>query len=110
MTALHFLWLVPALPLLGSVLMAAFGRTIEPQGSAPARLPGRLCSALVALSFVIAVLCCFEIWGLPGYRYEFRGGPWFAGGEWGLLLDPLSAELTLLVSGVGTLVHIYSLA
>jgi NADH-quinone oxidoreductase subunit L len=110
MTALHFLWLVPALPLLGAVLMAAFGRKLEPQGSAPAKLPGRLCSGLVALSFVVAAFCCLEIWGLPGHRYEFRGSSWFAGGEWGLLLDPLSAELTLLISGIGSLVHIYSLA
>jgi NADH-quinone oxidoreductase subunit L len=64
----------------------------------------------MAISFLVAVACSLELAMRPGHRVEVRGGPWFAGGEWGLLLDSVSAELMLLVAGIGTLIHIYSLA
>jgi NADH-quinone oxidoreductase subunit L len=64
----------------------------------------------MAISFLVAVACSLELAVHPAHRIEMRGGPWFAGGEWGLLLDSLSAELMLLVAGIGTLIHIYSLA
>lgn len=108
--ALPYLWLIPVLPLAGACLMLLLGRTIDPSEDRPSPLPGIICSGAVAISFFVAAACCLELYGLPGHHFELRGGPWFAGGEWALLLDPLSAELVLLVSGIGTLVHIYSTA
>ncbi len=110
MDFLPYLWLVPALPLFGAAVMLFFGRTIDGDADKPSRVPGILCTSLVALSFLIAAACAIENGRSPGQRFELRGGPWFAGGEWGLLLDPLSTVLMLLVSGVGTLVHFYSTA
>ena len=102
------LWLVPGLPLLGAASMLFFGRGIDHDSARPSRIPGILCSILVALSFLVAAICAWQALALPDHRFEIRGGTWFAGGEWGLLLDPLSAELMLLVAGIGTLIHIYS--
>lgn len=104
-----YLWLVPGLPLGGASLMFLAGRSIE-RDTSRSRWPGLLCSALMAISFLVAVACSLELAMRPGHRVEVRGGPWFAGGEWGLLLDSVSAELMLLVAGIGTLIHIYSLA
>ncbi len=110
MNALPYLWLLPALPLLGSAIMLLFGRTFEGRSKTPARWPGILCSLLMAASFLVALDGAIELSKLPGARFEARGGRWFAGGEWGFLFDQVSAELTLLVTGIGTLVHLYSLA
>lgn len=90
--------------------MLFFGRGIDHDSARPSRVPGILCSVLVAVSFLVAAICAWQALGLPGHRFELRGGTWFEGGEWGLLLDPLSTELMLLVAGIGTLVHIYSTA
>ena len=110
MNALPYVWAVIGLPLLSAAAMLLFGRTLEPRGSRPSRWPGRICTPVAALSFVLALIAAFQLWSIPGHRYEVRGDAWFAGGEWGLLLDPLSLELMLLISGIGTLVHIYSTA
>jgi NADH-quinone oxidoreductase subunit L len=107
-TILPAIWLAPGLPLLGAALMLFFGRAIDHDPDQPSRVPGIVCSTLVALSFLVAAICAWQALMLPGHRFEIRGGTWFAGGEWGLLLDPLSAELMLLIAGIGTLIHIYS--
>jgi NADH-quinone oxidoreductase subunit L len=103
-----FLWLAPGLPLLGAALMLLFGRSIDRDSSRPSRIPGLVCSTLVAASFLVAAFYAWQTLSLPDHRLEIRGPAWFAGGEWGLLLDPLSAELMLLVAGIGTLIHVYS--
>ena len=110
MSLLPYLWLVPGLPLLGGLLMLFFGRSIDPDPEKPSRLPGLLSTALVAISFVIALSCSVQAWHLPGHRFQQHGPVWFDRAEWGLLLDFLSIVLMLLVAGIGTLVHVYSTA
>jgi NADH-quinone oxidoreductase subunit L len=96
--------------MVGGVLMLFFGRTIDPDSEKPSRLPGFLCTTLVAISFVVAAICAVQARSLPGHRFQQHGMRWFAGAEWGLLLDFLSTVLMLLVAGIGTLVHVYSTA
>ena len=108
MNLLPYLWLVPVLPLSGGAIMFIFGRAIDSDPERPSRIPGILCSVLVAVSFLIACVCAWNLQQLPHREFEIRGVPWFAGGEWGFFLDPLSLVLMLLVSGIGLLVHIYS--
>ena len=110
MSLLPYLWLVPGLPLLGGVLMLFFGRSIDPDSDRPSRLPGLLSTVLVAVSFAVAAICSVQAWALPRHRFQQHGPLWFAGAEWGLLLDFLSTVLMLLVAGIGTLVHVYSTA
>jgi NADH-quinone oxidoreductase subunit L len=110
MNFLSWLWLVPVLPLVGAGLMFFLGRGIEKNVRGGSRFPGLLCSALMALSLLVSAGCILALESQPGHRFEVRGGGWFAGGEWGFLLDSLSAELMLLVSVIGTLIHIYSIA
>jgi NADH-quinone oxidoreductase subunit L len=105
---LGLLWLVPALPLLGAIV----------NGLGAGRLPRRAVSAVgtgtVGLAFAIALGCFFSLVSLPGeerlYVQTLFG--WVDSGDLSvpvrLALDPLSAVMMLVVSGVGFLIHVYS--
>ena len=95
------LWL---LPLLGAVLCWTFGPQLK-------TLAGWLGSATIAGSFVLTVLS----WGAGtqsanGALGAHQGlGSWMPGFDFGLLLDPLSLLWTLIITGVGFLIHFYSI-
>lgn len=110
MNFLSWLWLVPTLPFIGAGLMFFLGRNVERSTRGGERVAGIVCSAAMALSLLISAGCIVALQSQSGHRFETRGAAWFAGGEWGLMLDALSAELMLLVSVIGTLIHIYSIA
>jgi NADH-quinone oxidoreductase subunit L len=68
----------------------------------------------VGLSLLASVKAVWELLGLPhdARRVEQVVAPWIGVGsfqaDWGLLLDPLSAVMILVVSGVGFLIHVYA--
>ena len=86
------LWL---LPLAGAVANWAFGPQLR-------RLAGFLCSAVIGASFILTLL----MWGSNAHQYLFT---WIPGFDFGLLLDPLSLLWTLIITGVGFLIHVYSI-
>ncbi|HEX5366916.1 MAG TPA: NADH-quinone oxidoreductase subunit L [Acidimicrobiales bacterium] len=106
---LELVWLIPALPLAGFVVLTAFGRRLgEPRA-------GWLATVLCAGSFVAAVV----VWaGLLGEHHEDRRFvqtlfEWMPVGalqvDVGFLVDPLSITMALFVTGVGALIHLYSI-
>jgi NADH-quinone oxidoreductase subunit L len=116
-------WLVLLLPLAGFTVLALFGEGIkrdkEDNGA------GIVACATVLGSFVLSVWAVASMLGLQagegGLRFAqpllgrqmAEGLTWIeAGGfriPFSLLLDPLSAVMILTVTGVGSLIHIYSL-
>jgi NADH-quinone oxidoreductase subunit L len=106
---LSILWLVPALPLLGAIV----------NGVGAGRLPRKLVSAIgvasVGLSFAIALACFAEILALSPEqrRVTHTLYTWLQVGDFRadvrLMLDPLSAVMMLVVTGVGFLIHVYSI-
>jgi len=101
-------WLLIALPLLGAAVLLLGGRRTDRWGHL-------LGTAMPALAFVIALA---QFLALLGRGAEDRSVGqhlyrWIAvrGFEVdvGLLLDPLSMCFVLLVTGVGTLIHVYSI-
>src|SRR5262245_36571636 len=110
MTALPYLWLVLALPLLGAATMLFQGRTLDKDHTRSWRWPDLICTTFASLSLLAALTWTVQLRTLAAFQYEIRGPQWFLSGEWGLLLDRLSAELMLLVSGIGALIHVYSIA
>ncbi|MBI3971184.1 MAG: NADH-quinone oxidoreductase subunit L [Chloroflexi bacterium] len=110
---LELLWLVPALPLLGSVVSLFFGRRL------PKALAGTIASGAVLGAFVVALLAVLEfVAGDTTHPFQQHLFPWIAWGEGraqvlvaeaGLLLDPLSSVMVLVVTGVGFLIHLYSM-
>jgi len=103
------LWLIPVWPLLGFLINGFFGRRIG-KGAV-----GIVACGSVGLSLLTSVVAVAELLALSaeGRRVTQVVAPWIGAGnfqaDWGLLLDPLSAVMILVVSGVGFLIHVYSI-
>jgi NADH-quinone oxidoreductase subunit L len=108
--AQSYLWLIIALPLAGAVANGAIGRKL-----------GRANVALVSVGVMVAAFVVSLIgfrWVADGEVLHLRGGTWFrvpgpdgralVDVSWGLLMDRLSGTLSLVVTGVGSLIHVYS--
>ncbi|MEV6983828.1 NADH-quinone oxidoreductase subunit L [Sphaerisporangium sp. NPDC051017] len=101
-------WLTIALPLLGAAILLLGGRRTDRWGHF-------LGVAMSLASFVVAVLVFFELLGFGADQrrrvvelYDFLpSGSLHV--KMGLLLDPLSISFVLLITGVGSLIHIYSI-
>ena len=105
----HLLWLIPALPLAGFVTLVIGGRLLgEPRA-------GWLATGAVATSF-LAVVATFAVQlGREGEARSLHQTlfTWIAAGRFkvsmGFLADPLSITMCLFITGVGTLIHLYSI-
>ncbi len=102
------LYLIPLLPLAGFLINGLFLRYM------PRRFVSLIACGTVGLSFLVSLFLFLELKGLPA---EFRVirqvlFSWIPSGDFqadmGLLLDPLSAVMILVVTGVGFLIHVYS--
>ncbi|WP_460860400.1 NADH-quinone oxidoreductase subunit L [Nocardiopsis coralliicola] len=100
-------WMLIALPLFGAAVLLLGGRRTDGWGH-------WLATALPIGSFVWAVLALFQLLALepdarsvsvPVYTW-FQSGSLEVGAN--LLLDPLSISFVLLITGVGSLIHVYS--
>ena len=103
------LWLIPLIPLAGAAINGLAGRRFsKPVISLTA------CGA-AGISFVLAVLSFFDLLRFaPDQRHLLRVYfTWIASGDFvakaEFLLDPLSAVMILVVTGVGFIIHIYSI-
>ncbi|MGH2573550.1 MAG: NADH-quinone oxidoreductase subunit L [Actinomycetota bacterium] len=102
-------WLIPALPLGGAAVLLLTGNRWR--GSAA----GWLASLLVAGSFVFSLVALLDLLSHPAEerRLILHAFDWIRVGEFGtdvaLRVDPLSAVMALMVTGVGALIHIYSI-
>src|SRR2546421_9681013 len=104
------LLLIPLLPFIGFLVNASFGRRLTK------RVAGAVACGAMILSFVVSVATVFRLLSFdPESRvmaqtvYE-----WITSGDltvpFTLRLDPLSAVMILIVTGIGSLIHIYSTA
>jgi NADH-quinone oxidoreductase subunit L len=103
------LWLIPIWPLLGFLLNGFFGRRLGKSAV------GIVACGSVGLSLLASLAAVAELLALPqeARRVTQVMAPWIGAGnfqaDWGLLLDPLSSVMILVVSGVGFLIHVYSI-
>ncbi len=101
-------WLIPVLPLLGFVLTMAVGKRLGHSSHV-------IALAASAASFVLSIGVLAELVGLPvaERRLLVPTFDWLdVGGlqvTFDILVDPLTAVMLLVVTGVGTLVHLYSI-
>lgn len=108
-TFLDFVWLVPALPLLGAVLLLVLGKRIgEPRS-------GWIGTGFMAASTVTAVAMFTKLASLPKSErlHVVTLFEWFRAGNirisMAFLLDPLSAAFILFITVCATLIHVYSI-
>ena len=105
------LYLLPLFPLIGFALLICFGRFFRSASG------GILGSVMVGLSFIVALV---NVLNLPAPIHEVLW-TWLpnmaknaAGGTVnlpvGFYLDRLSALMVLIITGVGTLIHVYSIS
>ncbi|MGH7429195.1 MAG: proton-conducting transporter membrane subunit, partial [Candidatus Methylomirabilaceae bacterium] len=106
-----FALLIPLWPLLGWLAIGLFGRRFRGPAS------GALASGAVAASFVCALAALAALRGvrvedaavsitLPLFTWLGAGDLWVGAS---LLVDALSVTMALAVSGVGFLIHVYSI-
>ena len=116
---LDHLWLIPLFPLATAALMLFFGRRLPNTGVSV------LCVGSVGLSFLYALGAVFQLlaadpehrvfqkvlfeWLTPGPMQMTGGHAIRFVADWGYLLDPLSCVMVLVVTGVGFLIHVYSI-
>jgi NADH-quinone oxidoreductase subunit L len=116
---LEHVWLVPLFPLFTAALMLLVGRQLK-NGAVSA-----LCVGSVAASFVFAAGAVLQLlaadptqrvkqiilftWVPAGPMHTAAGRLVDFVADWGVLLDPLSSVMVLVVTGVGLLIHIYSI-
>jgi NADH-quinone oxidoreductase subunit L len=102
------LWLVVALPLFGAAILLLAGRRSDRWGH-------WLGTAMPVASFVIVSAMLVAMLGRDSSSRSINQTvyTWIPVGgfrvDMGLLLDPLSVSFALLITGVGSLIHIYSI-
>ena len=102
-------WLVPALPLAGFLVLTFGGRRLrEP-------IAGWLATGCMASSFVATLGVFLALVGRPSddRRWVTTLFEWVPAGDLrvdaGFLVDPLSVTMCLFITGVGALIHLYSI-
>jgi NADH-quinone oxidoreductase subunit L len=105
----ELVWLIPALPLAGFLLLLVFGRRLgEP-------LAGWLATLMCGGAFVASVIVFAGLFGKDAEDRRFQQVlfDWLPVGhlkvEFGFLVDPLSVTMVLFITGVGALIHLYAI-
>ena len=125
------IWLIPLFPLFGALVMLLFGRRLDPQNggghdghaepSPGRRLIDLLCPGTVLVSFIFSLGAVIQLQGIESRAHEVIKYTWLAGlasktdsglvdftADWGFFLDPLSAVMVLVVTGISFVIHVYS--
>jgi NADH-quinone oxidoreductase subunit L len=103
-------WLVLLFPLAGS-LTIAFGRALL-----PGKVAGWIGTGAIGLAFICSLGALFSLLGESVESRQLTSTLWdYASGaglsiNLGILVDPLSVFMCLVVTGVSTLIHLYSVA
>lgn len=103
------LWLLPAFPLFGAIVLMVFGRRLgEPRS-------GWFAAAMPIASFLVSVSVYFDLLSRSSEeRHEVVTlFSWIPVGalhiDVALLADPLSITMALFITGIGSLIHLYAI-
>ena len=103
------LWLLPAFPLFGALVLMVFGRRLgEPRS-------GWFAAAMPIASFIVAVSVYFDLLSRSSEERDevVTLFSWIPVGalhiDVALLADPLSITMALFITGIGSLIHLYAI-
>lgn len=101
-----YIWLIPILPLAGFIING-LGRKVLPKN-----LIGVLASLLVFIPFVLSVMLFLQVKS-SGQPINVTYFEWIKAGKlsipFSFLVDQLSSLMLLIITGVGFLIHVYSI-
>ncbi|MFA7361084.1 MAG: NADH-quinone oxidoreductase subunit L [Candidatus Kapaibacterium sp.] len=106
----NYFILIVVLPLIGFLINSLLGKKLNSE-----KLSGWLSSLLVFVPFLIGVYSLFELLKLPpeSRTIVYKYFSWISAGSFNLdysfVLDPLSLVMILVVTGIGFLIHVYSI-
>jgi len=106
----NLFYLVTLLPLIGFLINGLFGKKLKNE-----YLVGAISTLAVFIPFIIGVSTFFELLSMePESRKIFLNYyNWISAGNftvnYSYLIDPLSISVVLIVTGVGSLIHFYSI-
>jgi NADH-quinone oxidoreductase subunit L len=102
----NLIWLIPVLPLVGFLINGLGNKSI------PRSASGWIASLAVLGSFIISCLAFAQVSGEQD-SITVNYFQWFKAGtlelNFGFLIDRLSAIMLLVITGVGFLIHVYSI-
>ena len=103
-------WLIPLFPLIGFLINGFFGKKIKNEA-----VIGGIGTLMIFMSFIVSCGILMQMIGLPPEQRVFEKVlfPWIHCGNFkadmAFLVDPLSAVMIMVVTGVGSLIHLYSI-
>src|SRR3712207_3847080 len=103
-------WLILLMPLIGATVIGLTFKVL------PWRVHGIIGTAAIGASFVFAVLALLELQSHDEHHRQTVAVAWDyaktvgVDAQLSILLDPLSIFMALVVSGVSTLIHLYSVS
>ena len=103
-------WLIPLFPLIGFLINGLFGKKIKNEA-----VIGAIGTLMIFLSFLVSCGILMQMIGLPAEQRVFEKVlfPWIHSGNFkadmAFLVDPLSVIMIMVVTGVGSLIHLYSI-
>jgi NADH-quinone oxidoreductase subunit L len=99
--------LIPFFPLMGFIINGFFGKKIS-KG-----LSGALASISILASFIVSILVFAELQGSSNKEYIVNVFSWINSDTlkipFEFLVDPLSTVFLLIITGIGFLIHVYSI-
>jgi len=106
---IDYVWLIPFFPLIGFLINGLFGSRFKQSQI------GAIASAAIGLSFIVSATVFFQVLQLPASERSISRTiyTWIQTGDFqvdiSFLIDPLSLVMLLVVTGVGFLIHVYSI-
>lgn len=101
-----YIWLIPGLPLLGFLVNGLLGRSL---GKTFVSVMG---PGVIGASFLVSLFTFVEMLDAPGYSLTQHLYTWIQAGDFTipatLVVDRLSGLYILIITGVGFLIHLYS--